>query len=504
MLLCAFIIFSMQAGFALLEVGAVRSKNARNIMMRACFDACAGALAWWATGYAFAGPWPDDVAATQTTNGFIGNTFFFTSRDFTNWKNWFFQFTFAATGSTIINGAMTERTTFGAYLIYTGVTTGWIYPVVAHWMWSCPGWLGSKCIGLYGSRFGDPMGVVGALDFAGAGVVHMVGGFASLMGAIIVGPRIGRFDASGRAVEIPGHSSILQALGALLLWFGFYAFNCGSTLFMSAGMDAVAARVAVTTTLSGAAAGLVCLGMQKWLTNTWDLNGLTNGFLVGCVAITSPAAFIQPWAAVCTGIMAALAYLGMSRLVARMRIDDPIDAFSVHGVGGMIGLISTGVFAVPQYVNAVTGQPNVWGWGFVYSGGGGVQLGMQLLAIVVIAAWASANAALLFLLLKYLPFCSLRVPIEVEMMGIDVSKHGGSAYPEFKSLVIADSSIRKSTPDTSVTMGRGADGGFAVGGSRRGPGGLNGLGQPMVVIDSQGGVVASSSTGPIKAAHHQV
>mmetsp|Transcript_22899 Transcript_22899/g.37681 ORF Transcript_22899/g.37681 Transcript_22899/m.37681 type:complete len:523 (+) Transcript_22899:122-1690(+) len=456
-LLCAFIIFTMQTGFALLEAGAVRSKNSRNVILKACFDACAGALAWWATGYAFAGPFYADHAYVQSTNGFIGNTFFFTSRQFGNWANWFFQFTFAATASTIINGAMSERTRMGAYLIYTSMSTGFIYPVVAHWVWSSAGWLSNYG----GGAFGTPL-ANGLLDFAGAGVVHMTGGFVALVGAIMVGPRTGRFDRDGKAVVIPGHNSLLQGAGALLLWFGFYAFNCGSTLATLDGWIGVGAMIAVNTTISAAAGGLTAMFIHLAIYDVYDLTALTNGFLAGCVAITSGCAYVEPWSAFIYGVVAAMMLTAGSHVLPLLKIDDPIDAFSVHGLGGMTGLFLTGWFATFESVrfNIYGNNSDPWTWGFVY-GGGGSQFGVQLLGIVSIGGWAITMGLIVFSFIKYMPGLGLRVPIEVEMEGIDMSVHGGSAYPEMHMLMNAgglpDASKYDPTPSVNRSVFIGAN-----------------------------------------------
>ncbi|MCH8950486.1 MAG: ammonium transporter, partial [Chloroflexi bacterium] len=216
LLIMAFLVFFMQAGFAMLEAGFVRSKNVANILMKNIMDVSVGAIAFWAVGWGLAYGLSGDAS-----NGFVGNGHFFLV-GFDDWPSWIFQFAFASVAATIVSGAMAERTKFRAYLFYSVFITGFIYPVVVHWVWDGNGWL---------TAFTDnPIGTNGYLDFAGSSVVHVVGGFAGLMGAIIVGPRIGKFGKNGSINPIPGHSISLAALGVFILWFGWYGFNPGSTL----------------------------------------------------------------------------------------------------------------------------------------------------------------------------------------------------------------------------------------------------------------------------------
>ncbi len=249
LLVTAFLVFLMQAGFAMLEAGFVRAKNTANILMKNVLDVSAGAIAFWAVGWAVA-----YGVSGDTSNGLIGYGNFFLN-NFDDWPSWMFQFVFAATAATIVSGAMAERTAFRAYLFYTVFITAFIYPVVVHWVWDGNGWL---------TAFKDnPIGTNGYIDFAGSSVVHMVGGFAGLMGAIFVGPRIGKFGKDGSINPIPGHSISLAALGVFLLWFGWYGFNSGSTLGLSGGFAALAAKVAVNTTLAAGAGAVGITFLSK-------------------------------------------------------------------------------------------------------------------------------------------------------------------------------------------------------------------------------------------------
>jgi len=291
LLIAAFLVFFMQAGFAMLEAGFVRSKNVANILMKNVLDVSVGAIAFWAVGWGLAYGFSGDA-----TNGFVGTGQFFLV-GFDDWPSWIFQFAFAGVAATIVSGAMAERTAFRAYLFYTVFITAFIYPVVVHWAWDGNGWL---------SAFkDDPIGTNGYIDFAGSSVVHVVGGFAGLMGAIFVGPRIGKFGKDGSINPIPGHSISLAALGVFILWFGWYGFNPGSTLGLTGGFAALAAKVAVNTTLAAGAGAVGATFLSRLRTSKYDMGLTLNGALGGLVGITAPAAVVDPWAAVAIGFIAA-------------------------------------------------------------------------------------------------------------------------------------------------------------------------------------------------------
>ena len=329
LLIAAFLVFFMQAGFAMLEAGFVRSKNVANILMKNLLDVSAGAIAFYAVGWGLAYGLSGDA-----TNGFVGTGHFFLV-GFDDWASWIFQFAFAATAATIVSGAMAERTKFRAYLFYSVFITGFIYPVVVHWVWDGNGWL---------TAFTDnPIGTNGYLDFAGSSVVHMVGGFAGLMGAIILGPRIGKYGKDGSINPIPGHSISLAALGVFILWFGWYGFNPGSTLGLTGGFAALAAKVAVNTTLAASAGAVACAFLSMWRTGKYDMGLTLNGALGGLVAITAPCAVVDPWAALVIGLIAAPVVIFGIEGLDRLRIDDPIGAVAVHGFAGVWGVLSVGL-----------------------------------------------------------------------------------------------------------------------------------------------------------------
>lgn len=413
-LMSGYLVFLMQAGFAMLTAGSVRSKNTKNVLLKNVLDACVGAMAYYVFGFAFA--YGDDTAAP----GFIGSGPYALSNNFGepdsdhSLHEFFFQWAFAATAATIVSGSVAERTSFYAYMAYAFFLTAFVYPVVSHWIWD-GGWLADL--------YGDDGGVI---DFAGCCVVHMVGGFAGLAGAAIVGPRLGRFDSEGKVVPIPGHSATLATLGTFLLWFGWYGFNPGSALGLTGGGWYVAERCAVTTTLAGAAGGVTTLIIVKVRDHIFDLLACLNGILAGLVSITACCAFVEPYAAVVIGCIGAMVYIGAAMLLLALKIDDPLEAFPIHGAAGAWGAFAVGLFNVKRFQDAAAGFEGYKIWGLFY-GGGGKLLGANLLAIVVVAAWTLILITPLFIVMKIMGI--LRISAEEEIIGNDVSKHGGVAYP---------------------------------------------------------------------------
>ncbi|MFQ5471650.1 MAG: ammonium transporter [Dehalococcoidia bacterium] len=411
LLIAAVLVFMMQAGFAMVEAGFVRSKNVTNILMKNVMDVAVGAIAFWAVGWAIA-----YGVSGESSNGLIGDGQFFLS-GFDDYASWFFQFAFAATAATIVSGAMAERTRFRAYLFYTVFITAIIYPVVVHWAWDGNGWL---------TAFReDTFMAAGYIDFAGSGVVHVVGGFAGLMGAIIVGPRIGRF-AKGTVNAIPGHNISIAVLGMFILWFGWYGFNPGSTLGLTGGLYEIAARVAVTTTLSAAAGGATAALASKLMTGKYDMGFVVNGALGGLVGITAATATVDPWAAVVIGAVSAFVVMGGVRMLDSLGIDDPVGAVSVHGFAGVWGVLAVGLFSSQDLMLNAYGTDAYYG---LFLGGGFEQLGAQFVGIAAIAVWTLAAAGVLFVAIKYT--IGLRVSEEEEIQGLDIGEHGMQAYPDF-------------------------------------------------------------------------
>ncbi|XP_073293362.1 ammonium transporter 1 member 2-like [Primulina huaijiensis] len=423
LLFSAYLVFAMQLGFAMLCAGSVRAKNTMNIMLTNVLDAAAGGLSYYLFGFAFAFGGP--------SNGFIGKHFF-GLKEFPSptgdYSFFLYQWAFAIAAAGITSGSIAERTQFVSYLIYSSFLTGFVYPVVSHWFWSGDGWAGAARTSgslLFGS---------GAIDFAGSGVVHMVGGIAGLWGAYIEGPRIGRFARSGRSVALRGHSASLVVLGSFLLWFGWYGFNPGSFLVINKPYDtrgsyygqwSAVGRTAVTTTLAGSTAALTTLFGKRLLVGHWNVTDVCNGLLGGLAAITSGCSVVEPWAAIICGFISAWVLIGFNILAEKLEYDDPLEAAQLHGGCGAWGLLFTGLFAKKAYVNEVyQGLPDRPHG--LLMGGGGKLLAAQIIQILVIFGWVSVTMGPLFFALKKLGL--LRISNEDEMAGMDMTSHGGMAY----------------------------------------------------------------------------
>lgn len=423
LILCAALVFVMHAGFAMLCAGAIRSKNTMNILLQTVLDACVSAIAFYCVGFAFA------YGAGDNPNGFIGDNLFALARYVNRqvpgtvpWQGWFFQWAFAATATTIPAGCVAERFNFNAYLAYSLFISAWIYPVIVHWIWCINGWLSAWNV--------DPLIQSGMIDFAGSGVVHMVGGFSGMMGAILVGPRLGRFDSNGQPVDMPGHSASLVVLGTVLLWFGWYGFNPGSVVTIAyPGYPIVASRAAVCTTLSAASGGLTGLVISFLRHKAYDLIYVCNGVLCGFVAITAGCHVVEPWAAIIAGFVAAIIFEGVCWAFLKLQIDDPLSAAPMHGFCGIWGVLFVGLMATESYVTETYGN-NKYGdqkpYGLFYPGGGARLLVCQLTGVVCILAWVCGQMGIFFYVLKLAN--QLRISPEEEQAGLDASKHGGSAY----------------------------------------------------------------------------
>lgn len=390
-MVAAFMVFIMQAGFAMVESGFTRAKNACNILMKNMMDFSVGAIAFWAVGFGL---------MFGTTNGFFGTTDFFFSGatgDGAAWNYafWMFQTVFAATAATIISGAVAERTKFSAYMVYSIFVSALIYPVFGGWAWGSlfngNGWLEG----------------LGFIDFAGSTVVHSVGGWLALAGAIVVGPRLGKYDKKGKVKPIPGHSIPLAGLGVFLLWFGWYGFNPGST---TTG-DSSIAIIAVTTTLA-AAAGAITAMLATWIKYGKSDIGMTlNGALAGLVGITAGCANVTPVSSVIIGGIAGVLVLYSVLFFDKIKVDDPVGAVSVHGVCGAWGTLAAGLFDTGGFSMKV--------------------VGVQLIGIGACFAWAFITGLILFKLIDMV--IGMRVTKEEEMAGLDFCEHGATAYPDFQT-----------------------------------------------------------------------
>jgi len=389
-LVAAALVFFMQAGFALVEAGFTRAKNAVNIMMKNLMDFSMGSLFYWAIGFG--------LMFGVSKTGFFGTSGFFLS-DFQVGGDpwvlafWMFQVVFAATSATIVSGAMAERTKFTGYLIYSAVLSAFIYPIFGSWAWGSlfngSGWLEG----------------LGFIDFAGSTVVHSVGGWAALAGAIVLGPRIGKFTKDGAVKPILGHNIPLAALGVFILWLGWFGFNPGSTTAASKDI----AMIFVNTNLA-AAAGCVLAMLVSWMKFGKPEVGMSlNGALAGLVGITAGCANVTPGSAVIIGAVAGILVVFSVVFFDKLKIDDPVGAVSVHGVCGAWGTLAAGIFNI---------------------GGTTIKiLSVQCIGILACFVWTFATAFILFKLIN--ATIGLRVSEEEELEGLDATEHGGHAYPDF-------------------------------------------------------------------------
>ncbi len=412
-LVAAFLVFCMQVGFVLLEAGFARSRESVNILVEGIADTCICGVTFWLWGFAFmfepGTPWIgttgfalQGLAPTYSTTGVALLAF------------WVFQFAFADTCSTITSGAMIGRCGFVGDLLYSVGVTGFIYPIIGHWAWGPDGWLASMTIPFR--------------DFAGSTVVHTIGGAISLAGAIALGPRLGRIFKRDGGGPMPAHDLIIGAAGGLILWFGWYGFNPGSTL--SALDTAGIGRVSFNTTLAACSAGLTSLFYSYVRTKKWDLALTTNGFLAGLVAITCPCYWVDPIGAFFIGIGGGLVVVWGIDALEYLRIDDPIGAVPVHMVGGIWGTLSLGLFAAGKYgASTPTGQDiSTVATGLFYGGGIGVLKAQFIGSATITLATFTAAMALMYAVKAT---GTLRVSAEGELEGLDLHEHGSSAYPEY-------------------------------------------------------------------------
>jgi ammonium transporter, Amt family len=422
-LVAAFLVFFMQAGFMALEAGFARSKESVNIMMECIFDTCLCGILYWAVGFAF---------EFGFGNGIIGHSFFFlhhTTADYNGTGVAFyafvlFQFAFADTASTITSGAMLGRTSFKGDILYSLGVSGFIYPLTCHWIWGPGGWLGNT-MGWFEGLVPD--GVV-FRDFAGSTAVHTVGAVLSLVGAIALGPRIGRKFARDGGGPLPPHDVNIAAIGAVLLWFGWYGFNPGSTL---SAMDWEGiGRVAINTTLAASAGGLVAVFFTYPRSQKWDVGMSINGFLGGLVAVTAPCYWINPAAAVIIGGVAGILVPKATDLLEHLRIDDPVGAVPVHGACGIWGTLSIGLFAAGDFgIPTPTGADNSNPITGLFYGGGTGQLVAQVIGSVSCIVVVGILAIVLMFSIRSIPGSwNLRLSREAEMEGIDIFLHGTPAY----------------------------------------------------------------------------
>lgn len=399
-LVAAALVFFMQAGFAMVETGFTRAKNAGNIIMKNLMDFCIGTPLYWFIGFGimFGG-----------MSGFFGGIDLFTRGDYSSilpegvpfFAYFIFQTVFCATSATIVSGAMAERTKFSAYCVYSAIISLIIYPISGHWIWG-GGWLSQ----------------MGFHDFAGSTAVHMLGGVCAFIGAKMLGPRIGKYDKNGRSKAIPGHSIPLGALGCFILWFCWFGFNGGSTVSMVDGAQDLAGKVFFNTNLAAATATITVMLITWSLYKKPDVSMTLNGSLAGLVAITAGCDVVNPWAAAIIGIIAGFAVVGAIEFIdKKLKIDDPVGACGVHMVCGGLGTILAGVFCSNESLEAM-GMTR------------GAFLGVQFIGVICTIVWAAVAITITFTIIK--KTIGLRVTAEEEISGLDLPEHGlVSAYADF-------------------------------------------------------------------------
>ena len=392
----AALVFFMQAGFAMVETGLTRAKNAGNIVMKNLMDFCIGTPIYWFIGFGimFGG-----------TGALVGGLDLYSMKS-TDYTTMIFQTVFCATSATIVSGAMAERTKFSSYCIYSALISLFVYPISGHWIWG-GGWLAQ----------------LGFHDFAGSTAVHMVGGVAAFVGAAILGPRIGKYDKNGKPNAILGHSMTLAALGVFILWFCWFGFNGCSTVALSGDGATNAARIFYTTNLAAAMATVTVLIITWVRYKKPDVSMTLNGSLAGLVAITAGCDTVTPVGAALIGVIAGFAVVfGIEFVDQKLKVDDPVGAVGVHGICGCLGTILTGLFAYYDFGNGEK-------LGLFY--GGGIHfLGLQILGVVVVIAWVAVTMTIIFNVLKHT--IGLRASAVEEIEGLDIHEHGlASAYADF-------------------------------------------------------------------------
>jgi Amt family ammonium transporter len=402
----AFLVMWMQAGFCLVETGLTRAKNAVNICMKNLLDFCFGSLTFWIMGFSimFGG-------ANKFWGGLQGMFLDTTNETFgsLSWTTvpldakFFFQLVFAATTATIVSGAMAERTKFTSYMIYSAVVSAIIYPISGHWIWG-GGWLAAD------HNF---------WDFAGSTVVHSCGGWLSLVGAFILGPRLGKYAADGTPRAIPGHNLVLVTLGVFILWLGWFGFNPGSTMSADGNLIAI---ITINTNAAAAMAAIAALFTARALFGKWEATMALNGALAGLVAITCPCAWVTVGGSIAIGLIAGiLVVFSVIAIDKYLKVDDPVGAISVHGVCGAWGTLALGLFS--------TGTGDASPLPGLFNGGDASQLISQATGVGAVFLWAVGTGAVLFLLIKHT--VGLRVSAEEEREGLDFGEHGNEAYHGF-------------------------------------------------------------------------
>ncbi|WKY44048.1 ammonium transporter [Eubacteriaceae bacterium ES2] len=395
-LVAGVLVFFMQAGFALLEAGIARQKNTVNILMKNFMDFGLGTIAYCLVGFGLM--YGADLAGIAGSDLFLNPLGYDTGGTLSPSVFFFFQLMFCAATATIVSGAVAERTNFGAYLIFSFIISAVIYPIGAHWIWG-GGWLAN----------------LGFMDFAGSTAVHSIGGWCAMMGALFVGPRIGKYTADGKVNAFTPSNIFMACLGFFILWLGWYGFNPGSEL----AFDENVLYTAVSTTIAVGAGSVAAMFITWKRYGKPDIGISMNGALGALVGITAGCKFVSLPGAAIIGVIAATAVIFSVEFFDRVvKIDDPVGAISVHGVGGAVGTLCVGLFAVRE--TELTG---------LFYGGGLKLLGIQAVGVLSIFAWAVVTSGILFFVINKV--IKLRVSEKDEMMGLDISEHASEAYPEF-------------------------------------------------------------------------
>jgi Amt family ammonium transporter len=406
-LIAAFLVFFMQAGFGMVEAGFIRAKNTCNILMKNWLDYCVASVMFFFVGYAF---------MFGDGNGFIGLSGWglrgvpdiIPNTNVHKWAFWLFQAAFCGAAATIVAGGMAERMKFPAYLMYTAVVSALVYPIIGHWIWG-GGWLSKLGMG----------------DFAGSTVVHATGGWIAFIGTVMLGPRVGKFLTNGnerKAQAIPGHNIAMAALGVFLLWFGWFGFNPGSALGVSnKGLFSTTALVALNTNLAAASGAIMAMVVAWLLYGKPDPSMTMNGALAGLVAITAPCGFVSPVASIAIGLVGGIIVVLGVALLDKLGVDDPVGAVPVHGMNGIWGTLAVGLWGQKALGLARDG---------LFHGGGFAQLGVQALGVVSVSLFAIASMGLIFYLIERT--VGLRVSRAEELRGLDIGEHGMEAYAGFQ------------------------------------------------------------------------
>lgn len=409
-MIAAFLVFFMNLGFAMVEAGLARAKNTVNILAKNFVVFAIASLVFYTIGFGLMFGNGNSLFGTNGLFFVTGNVEDYSALSWTSvpmWAKFFFQLAFAGTAATIVSGAVAERIKFLSFVVFSAVLVAFIYPIVGHWIWG-GGWLASK----------------GFWDFAGSTVVHSVGGWAALAGMIVLGPRLGKYRKDGSVNPIFGHNMSMVTLGGLILWFGWFGFNPGST--MAVGDGSAIAHIAVTTN-TAAIMAIITSTITAWLLlGKPDLSMIVNGALAGLVAITAPCAFVSVPSSAIIGSIAGILVVFAVTLFDKAKIDDPVGATSVHLVNGIFGTLSVGLFAQDSITGTATGNG-------LFFGGGTSLLTTQLIGVLSVGAFTFSVSLVLWLIIKYV--MGIRVSKEEEIEGLDIGEHGMEAYPDFQGFL---------------------------------------------------------------------